>query len=104
VKNEEFEITKEVTPKGIRFYIKGRVNSINADQLQGELETALKEHPVNIVLNMLYVIYLSSAGIRVILKTYKDAKEAGGTFGIEMASQNVKNVLGMAALDEMLIK
>ena len=103
MKKDEFEIEEEEIKKGAKFILKGRVNSLNCEELQYILDKALKDGKVNIVLNMLWVEYLSSAGIRVILKTYKDAHEAGGKFGIEMPSQNVRNVLGMTALDEMLI-
>ena len=103
MKNEGFEITQEPIPEGVKFMLRGRVNSANADDLQAKLEETLKNGVNCIVLNMFWVEYLSSAGIRVILKAYKGLQTAGGKLGIEKPSQNVKNVLGMAALDEMLI-
>ena len=102
--DKDFEITKQETGNGVKFVLKGRLNSASANELQYVLDKALREEQINIVLNMLKVEYLSSAGIRVILKAYKDSKGAGGTFGIEMPSENVRNVLGMAALGEMLIR
>ena len=102
--NEDFTITKEKTHEGIKFIIKGRANTVSAEELQHYLEKAIEEGQLNIVLNMLRVEYLSSAGIRVILKAYKDVKKAGGKLGIEMPSENVRNVLGQTALDEMLIR
>ena len=89
--------------EGIKFILKGRVNSVNADELQSKLEEVMNSGQTNVILNMLWVEYLCSAGIRVILKTYKNLKASGGRFGIETPSQNVKNVLGMVALSEMLI-
>ena len=103
MKNENFEITEDQIPGGSKFIIKGRVNAINADELQLKLEKAFNDGQKKLVLNMLRVEYLSSAGIRVILKMYKQAKDVGGKLGIEMASENVRNVLGMTALDDMLI-
>ena len=104
MKTDDFDISKEKTPDGAKFTLKGRLNSINADLLESYMEEALKGGEVHIILNMLWVEYLSSAGIRVIIKTYKDAKNAGGSFEIEKPSQSVRNVLGMTALDQMLIK
>ena len=104
MKNGVLEIIEEQTPEGVKFIIKGRVNSENADELQTWLEKALNDGKKNIVLNMIWVEFLSSAGIRIILKAYQNAKKAGGIFGIEKPSQNVRNVLGMTALDELLIK
>ena len=104
MKKDEFEIYEDGTGDGVKFTLKGRVNSIHADALQEKLHNALNKGQKNIVLNMHWVEFLYSSGIRVILKAYQDTINAGGSFGIEMPSNNVKNVLGMTALDEMLIK
>ena len=98
------EILEEKTPEGVKFRLKGRVSSDNADKLQDALQKALNDGNKNIILNMLMVEFLSSAGIRVLLKAYQDAKNAGGKFGIEKPSQSVRNVLGMISLDNLLIK
>ena len=103
MKTEDLQITEEQTQSGIKFTIKGHVNSATAEKLEDSLKKALKDGKVNIILNMVWVKFLSSAGIRIILKTYQEATDAGGKLGIEMPSQNVRNVLGMTALDEMLI-
>ena len=99
----DFVITKEKNMKSIKFVLKGRVNSINADYFQSELDQMIQEMPASIVLNMFNVSYLSSAGLKVILKAYKDIKEAGGSLGIETPSENVKNILNMTALDGLLV-
>ena len=102
--NENLEITQGQTAQGIKFILKGHVNSVSADYLEEKLEEAFNSGEINIVLNMLRVDYLSSAGIKVILKAYKDAAKSGGRLGIEGPSENVRNVLGMTALDRLLIK
>jgi len=96
-------VTKENTSNGIKLTVQGRVDSVNAAELGDALEQVVKKRYANIVLNMLRVEYLCSTGIRVILKAYKETKAAGGKFGIEKPSECVKNVLGIVALDEMLI-
>lgn len=103
MKDESLEIT-ENRKGGICYFVaKGRIDANSSDTLLFELERALKEDQKKIVLNMLQVEYLSSIGIRAILNIYKKTAEAGGTFNIEKPSQIVRNVLGMAALKEMLI-
>ena len=102
MKKNEFIITKEETPEGLRFSVEGRVDSVNSPALMSELDKAIKEGAKRIVLYMYKVEFLSSAGIRVILKTHRDITKAGGSFAIEHPSANVRNVLGMAALNEML--
>ena len=101
--NENFAISQEKTSSGIIFTVKGRIDTINAVELGYEFDNAIKSGQTHLVLNMLRVEYLCSTGIRVILKAYKEAKAAGGRFGIEKPSECVKNVLGIVALDEMLI-
>ena len=100
---ESFVITREKTQDGTRFTVKGRVDSINADVLELRLEEARNAGEVNIVLNMFQVEYLCSSGIRVILRAYKKATEAGGKVGIEQPSESVKKVLILTSLDGLLI-
>ena len=105
MKDEALEITEEADEdnKVIEFILKGRVDSFSSDVLNFKLDRALSEEYKKLILNMSQVEYLSSAGIRVILNTYKNAKKAGGKLGIEKPSESVRNVLGMTALDELLI-
>jgi anti-anti-sigma factor len=103
MKDEELDIQEERSPGAVKFTLKGRVNAANANSLLYKLETAFNEGHTNILVNMFRIEYLSSVGIRVILKIYKKAAETGGTFKIERPSDNVKNVLGMVALKDMLV-
>ena len=101
--NEELEIQEERSPGAVKFTLKGRVNAASADSFMFKLETAINEGHTNILVNMSRIEYLSSIGIRVILKIYKQTAEKGGSFKIESPSDNVRNVLGMVALKEMLV-
>ncbi|MDR1869334.1 MAG: STAS domain-containing protein [Treponema sp.] len=103
MKDESLVITEEKKDGTCRLIAKGRIDSNTSDILLFKLESALDEGQKVIILNMTQVEYLSSIGIRVILKIYKQAVEAGGTFNIERPSQIVKNILGMTALKEMLV-
>jgi anti-anti-sigma factor len=103
MKNEILEITEKISGGICRLVAKGRIDSNSAETLLFFLEKAVNEGQKAIILNMLQVEYLSSIGIRVILKTYKQLMETGGTFKIEHPSEIVKNVLGMTALKEMLV-
>ena len=103
MKNETLELTEERSGKHSKFIAKGRIDSFTAEELQFKLENALNDVQTAIILNMFQVEYLSSIGIKVILKIYKQAAEIGGTFNIDRPSEVVKNVLGMVALHEMLV-
>jgi len=103
MKDETLVITENIAEGICRLIAKGRIDSNSADVLLFRLENVLKNGQTAIILNMSQVNYLSSIGIRAILKTYKQTTEAGGSFSIEHPSEIVKNVLGMAALKDMLI-
>jgi len=101
---KEFEITADTKENGaVVFILKGRLNTSSADWFQFKLEEALKGGLKNITLNMSQIEFLSSTGIRVILKMYKQLAEKGGKLSIERPSECVKNVLGMTALNDMLV-
>lgn len=104
MKNESLVITKTVEDGICRLVAKGRIDTGSSDILLFHLEEALRDNQKAILLNMTQIEYLSSIGIRVILKIYKQAAEAGGKFNIERPSEIVKNILGMAALRELLVQ
>jgi len=100
---EELKITESIDDGICHLNAKGRIDSNTADILLVKLEDALNNGQKSIILNMSQVEYLSSIGIRVILKVFKQAHENGGSFNIDRPSQIVRNVLGMVALKEMLV-
>ena len=103
MKNEDFVIKETKNNDVAKFTVKGRINTNNASEFKDKLEKSINDGSLNIVVNMSKVEYLSSSGIRVILQIYKQLDELKGNFSIERPSENVKNVLGMVALDKMLI-
>jgi len=103
MKDDALEITQNVKDGICKISADGRIDSNSADVLLYKLENAINDGQKNIILNMFKVKYLSSVGIRVILKIYKKAAEDGGSFKIEQPSKTVKNLLGMAALKELLV-
>ena len=86
------------------FTVTGQININNAAYMKQELEKHIASGSINIVINMCSVTFLSSTGIRTILSIYKKTKELGGKLLIENPSECVRNVIGMVALDEMLLK
>ena len=91
-------------PSSCRYILSGRISSVEANTLQFELEEALRSGCLRFVLNMRQVSFLSSGGIRVLLMIYKKAKGRGGSFHLEDPSENVINVLGLTALEDMLLE
>ena len=103
IMEEYFEITKSKIGDTVRFYIKGRISSSTSNKFTKELNNAISMRQSNIILDMRDVQFLSSMGIRAILSTYKQAVAIGGRLQIVNPPENVVNVLGMAALNTMLL-
>ena len=101
--DEKLLIFENKTGDSLKIILKGRINADSASILQRKLDESSKENR-HIILNMQNVPFLSSGGIRVVLMFYKILKANGGSFFIENPSDNVKNVLGMTALEELLLK
>jgi anti-anti-sigma factor len=104
MKNEEMTITEEKITGGARLFVKGYANFSNSPELQSKLDEKIKNKEFNIVLNMSQVEYISSAGIKAILKAFKETKNSGGDLTIEEPSENVRNILSMTALNMLIAK
>ncbi|MDR2966233.1 MAG: STAS domain-containing protein [Treponema sp.] len=103
--NDNLTITEEKTgEKSIRLIAKGQITADTAGKLKKKLEDAVSNKKNYIVINMSRVTFLSSGGIRIILSFSKILKSNGGEFYIQSPSVNVRNVIGMIALNEMLYK
>jgi len=102
---QEFTFT-ETKRIGSTYYftLTGRVHSKEAAYMEHTLENAMKAGCVRIIINMCLVYTFTSVAIRVILTAYQKMKGRGGTLQIENPSENVRNVIGMTALDELLLK
>ena len=81
----------------------GKIDSQNALALQNYLDDLIGDGWKHIILEMHEVKFFSSNGIRAVLATYKRLYD-DGCLRIAYPSQNVANVLGMVALDQMLLK
>ena len=87
-----------------RFILKGQVSIKEASEIEHKLERAVESGCNHIIIDMCFVSMFTSAGIRVVLSMYKKLKGLGGKLQIENPSENVRNVIGMTALDELLLK
>ena len=99
----ELSMERIKVPVGVKFKVVGRITTGNEMYFEKTLTRALEEGFRRIVLNMQEVTLMTSIGIRMILKTYKTCTEAGGKFRIEDPSEVVKNVMGLSALQQMMV-
>jgi anti-sigma B factor antagonist len=79
----------------------GRVDSETAPNLDAELSKVVGEKN-RIVLNLKGVEYLSSAGLRAIVKALQAAQAAGGGVKLASVSEPVETILRTVGMMEML--
>lgn len=81
------------------FEIIGRVDSSNASELGAALDKAADDGHTNLVLDLGSVDYMSSAGLREMVRVLKRVKRTGGDLRIANPSDRVREVLELAGLD-----
>jgi anti-sigma B factor antagonist len=98
---ENFSVTSAAHGEVTVVSVTGRVDSITASALDSELEKIAREHN-KMVLDLKDVAYLSSAGVRAIVRVLQSAKKTGG--GVKLASipSHVADVLETVGMMQML--
>lgn len=79
----------------------GRIDSDSAPQVDEALVKLLQDHN-KIVLNLQDVEYMSSAGLRVIVKAYQTAKKKGGDVHLACVPEPIEGVLLTVGMTQML--
>jgi anti-sigma B factor antagonist len=82
--------------------VKGRVDSETAPELDDALTKLLQENRNQIVLNLQGVDFISSAGLRAVVKAYQAAKKAGGDVRLASVSNPVEVILRTVGMMQML--
>jgi anti-anti-sigma factor len=96
------EITKQSAGQFTELIIKGRLDSYWADHLTGALEEVVRGGADHVRLNLAGVSYISSMGIRVLLKVYQQLHGINGALVVSNPSEPVKRVLEMMHLGKLL--
>jgi len=81
------------------FEVIGRVDSNNANELGSALDEVVDDGKTNLVLDLGGVEYMSSAGLREMVRVLKRVKRSGGDLRIASPSDRVREVLELAGLD-----
>lgn len=96
------EMTKRQNGEWLEVAVRGRLDAYWADHLSQGLGEAISGGARHIRLDLGDVDYLSSAGIRVLLKYYKQLKGSQGAFLVSNTSAPVKTVMALVGLEELL--
>ena len=90
------EITFAESDSAVVARISGSIDGLTSDSLQAALSGELQKGHHRIVADFGDVDYTSSAGLRVILATVKEARRGGGDFRLAAVRPAVMRVLEMS--------
>ena len=96
------EITKQNAGQFTELIIKGRLDGYWADHLTGALEEVVRGGADHVRLNLAGVGYISSMGIRVLVKFYQQLHGINGALVVSNPSEPVKRVLEMMHLGKLM--
>ena len=96
------EIIEEIQD-GIKIYrLKGRLDSNTSQGFEQKLFQAISEGAKNMVVDFKDIDYISSAGLRVILKAFKALQREDGRIMLCSMQDYVKEVFEIAGFDSFL--
>ncbi len=84
------------------FKLNGRLDSNTSPALEKKLVTAIENGTRNMVIDFENLDYISSAGLRIILKTTKDLKRTDGQIVLCAMQDYVREVFEIAGFDTFL--
>lgn len=79
----------------------GKMDAINCGELEDTLEKNIAEGGTTVILNLDGLGYISSAGLRVLLKTAKKL-HGSGTFVLCTLSKNVQEIIEMSGFSNFM--
>jgi anti-anti-sigma factor len=97
------EIRRQRIDDVLELEIQGRLDGYWADHLAQSLDDAVREGARNLRLNLSEVSYLSSAGIRVLIRAHKQLSAIQGSFSVSEPSEAVRSILQLTGLMDLLV-
>ena len=91
-------LTKEKNGSNLTVHLNGELNTLTAPELSALLNKELGAMKA-LTLDFKECDYVSSAGLRVLLATFKQMKAAKGTMALANVGENFRDVLENTGLD-----
>lgn len=82
--------------------IEGEIDALRAPELDEVLEKALPRERILLAIDLSAVRYISSGGLRCLLRAHKDVKRRGGEVRLFGLSQQVRKIFETAGFDRVL--
>jgi anti-anti-sigma factor len=97
------QITRRWSGETVELKVEGRLDGYWADHLAAAVDQEIRQGSHHIQLDLSQVAFLSSAGIGMLVRFYKDLKSIQGSFAVSKCSRNVLKVLELSKLVELLV-
>jgi anti-anti-sigma factor len=97
------QITKRFIGKMVELKVEGRLDVYWADHLAAAVDQEIRQGSHHIQLDLSQVAFLSSAGIGVLVKFYRELKSIQGSFAVRNCSRTVLKILELSKLDKLLV-
>ena len=81
--------------------LEGEIDLHVSPRIATTLNTALKEQPRNLVVDLSKVSYIDSSGLAVLIEAMQNVEKYGGKFALAGLQQNVKPIFEIARLDQV---
>ncbi len=80
----------------------GRIDGTNAREFQDDLDSVIEEGDRTVILNFEDLMYISSAGIRVVLMTAKTLQRREARFALCSLSEPVREIFEVSGFDKII--
>jgi stage II sporulation protein AA (anti-sigma F factor antagonist) len=100
----DIDIDRRPGETGVVLAVRGRLDADSAGELRHAVAAEVRQGVHVITLDLVETSFLSSAGIRVLFETQREARAAGGDCHIGVASPSVRKVLELTRLDGILMR
>jgi len=97
------EISRRYSRDTVELSVAGRLDGYWSDHLASALDEEIRLGRHHLLLDLSDVVFLSSAGIGVLIKSYNELESIRGSLSIWKASERVRKVIEICGLDQMLL-
>jgi anti-anti-sigma factor len=95
------DIKQEIRGHLVILSLTGRLDTLTFPVLDNEMTSLLKNKQENIILDCLEMDYVSSSGLRVMLKSLKQVKAAGGRLVLCSLQAPIRQVFKISGFDHL---
>ena len=82
--------------------ISGRVDTTNAAELEKAVAPFWEKEKASLIFECKDMDFISSSGLRVLLKTHKMLTGKGGTFAVRNLVREVRNIIDLTGFSKIL--